>query len=78
VATDLKEPCHTPLQVRRRRNCQKKERQQLLQQQIQEDLNELETDPFRQGNLNLFNSADTPVNPNYLEELARRYLAWYQ
>ena len=64
----------TPVKTRRKR----KQRREVVRRQIQEDLSELDTDPFRQGTLDQYNSADALINPNCLEELARRYPEWYK
>ena len=64
----------TPLQDRRRA---RRARRRATQQEARQDLNELNTDCFRQAGLNDQNSADTPFDPNFARELERRYPEWY-
>ena len=60
------------------RRAARKAKRQALKKQAREDLSELDTDPFRQGSLNQYNSADAPYRPNFLEELEKKYPEWYQ
>ena len=75
VASDPEIPHHrTPLQDRRRA---RHARRRATQQEARQDLSELDTTCFRQAGLNDQNSANAPFNPNFIEELKRRYPKWY-
>jgi len=78
VASDPETPRKTPLQRRRKRTRNIRHRRRVLQQQIREDFDNLDTDPFRQGGLSQYNSADAPYAAIEWQELVKRYPEWYK